>query len=112
MHRGATPGLLVSFELDVWQEAQDDIADAAAWYSDKSPALGSQFLDMVEQCLAHVETQPARFPVVHGDARRALLGRFPYGLFFFIDERFVRVVACMHARQDPGRWQDRLRGDR
>ena len=39
----------MSFELDVWQEAQADIVDAAAWYGDKSPGLGSHFLDMVEE---------------------------------------------------------------
>ena len=102
----------MSFELDVWQEAQDDITDAAAWYGDKSPRLESQFLDMFEECLAHVESQPARFPVVHGDTRRALLGRFPYGIYFFIDDAYLRVAAVMHVRQDPARWQSRVAGDR
>jgi hypothetical protein len=35
-HRGSTPGSLVSFELDVWRETREDIADAAAWYGDQS----------------------------------------------------------------------------
>ncbi|MBU4557323.1 MAG: type II toxin-antitoxin system RelE/ParE family toxin [Actinobacteria bacterium] len=102
----------MSFQLDVWQEAQDDIVDAALWYSGRSPGLELQFLSRVDECLAHLETQPARFPIVHGDAQRALLARFPYGLFFIIDEPFVRVVACMHARHDPEGWQDRLGTDR
>ena len=102
----------MSFELDVWREAQDDIADAASWYGDKSLGLGSQFLDRVEECLAHVKSQPARFPVIHGDTRRALLGRFPYGVFFFIDGTHLRIVAVMHARQDSARWQSRVAGDR
>ena len=102
----------MSFELDVWREAQDDIADAVSWYGDKSPGLGSQFLDTVEECLTHVSAQPARFPVVHGDTRRALLRRFPYGVFFFIDDTHLRVVAVMHARRDPARWQSRVSADR
>ena len=102
----------MSFELDVWPETQDDIADAAAWYGDKSPGLGLQFLDMVGQSLGHVASQPKRFPSVHGDKRRALLQRFPYGLFFFIDGPYIRVVACLHVRQDPDTWQLRVRGDR
>ena len=103
----------MSFELDVWPETQDDIADAAAWYGDKSPGLGLQFLDMVEKSLGHVASKPKRFPSVHGDTRRALLQRFPYGLFFFIDGPYIRVVvACLHVRQDPDTWQLRVRGDR
>jgi plasmid stabilization system protein ParE len=103
--------LPVSFERDVWLEAEGDIADGAVWYEQRSPGLGFQFLDAVDEALDAVFDAPRRFPEVHLDNRRALLRRFPYAVFFFVDEPFVRVVACSHARQDPATWQTR-RGDR
>ena len=99
----------MSFSLDVWQAAEDDIADAAAWYAGRSGNLGTQFLDVVAESLSHVRVGPEAFPAVHGKVRRALLTRFPYALFFFVDDDFVRVVACMHVRRDPVRWQKRAR---
>jgi hypothetical protein len=41
---------------------------------------------------------PERFPVVHAQCRRALLRRFPYGIYF------VPFVRCQHrgcARTNP-----------
>lgn len=101
----------MSFERDVWLEAETDITDAAVWYEQRSPGLGFQFLDAVDEAFGTLFDAPRRFPEVHLDNRRALLNRFPYAVFFFIDEPFVRVVACSHVRQDPAAWQAR-RADR
>ncbi len=101
----------MSFERDVWLEAEMDITNAAVWYEQRSPGLGFQFLDAVNETIEAVFGAPRRFPEVHLDNRRALLSRFPYAIFFFIDEPFVRVTACSHVRQDPTDWQAR-RSDR
>ncbi|MCL4554994.1 MAG: type II toxin-antitoxin system RelE/ParE family toxin [Actinobacteria bacterium] len=97
----------MSFDRDVWLDAELDITNAAIWYEQRSPGLGFQFLDAVDQTLESVFEAPLRFPEVHRDNRRALLSRFPYVIFFFIDEQFVRVTACSHVRQDPTSWQAR-----
>jgi hypothetical protein len=55
---------------------------------------------------------PERYPVVRGEARRALLRRFPYAVFFVATPDLVSVLACMHARRDPRRWQERSEADR
>jgi len=55
---------------------------------------------------------PERYPLVRGTVRRALLRRFPYAVFFVATADFVSVLACMHARRDPRRWQERAGPDR
>ena len=55
---------------------------------------------------------PERFPVVHPQCRRALLRRFPYGVYFVSTRQLISVVACMHVRRDPRRWEERAEGDR
>ncbi len=39
----------MSFERDVWLEAEMDITNAAVWYEQRLPGLGFQFLDAVEE---------------------------------------------------------------
>lgn len=51
--------------------------------------------------------KPEIFPVVHRQTRRALLRRFPYGLYYRIVDDQIVVVACMHGRRNPRRWQSR-----
>ena len=52
-------------------------------------------------------TSPLMFPVVFKAVRRALLRRFPYALFFVIEDEVIFVIACFHGNRDPLQWQNR-----
>ena len=92
--------------------AEEDIAEAARWYEQRSPGLGSEFLRAVDVTLAEIVRMPERYPVVRGQARRALLRRFPYAMFFVATPDLVSVIACLHARRDPRHWRERGEADR
>jgi plasmid stabilization system protein ParE len=99
-------------ELIVRPDAESDITDAALWYEAQSQGLGSEFLRLADACLADVHRAPAQFPLIRRDARRALLRRFPYAIFFVVTDAAVDVVACLHVRRSPHEWGERLRRDR
>lgn len=46
-------------------------------------------------------------PLVYRDVRRALLKRFPYGVFFRLRPDRIRVLAILHLSRDTSRWQRR-----
>ena len=96
--------------LVVRAAAEADVLEVALWYERRSPGLGTEFLRAVDVTLAEIARMPARYPLVHGDARRAHLRRFPYGVYFVATPDLVSVVACMHARRDPRRWEERVGG--
>lgn len=98
--------------LVVRDAAEADILDAALLYEQRSPGLGREFLDAVDATLTEIVAMPERYPVVRGEARRALLRRFPYGVYFVASPKLVQVIACMHARRDPRRLQERTDADR
>ena len=88
--------------------AAADIEEAFLWYEDRESGLGHEFLEAVQSVLTNVGAQPRAYPVIHRNTRRALLRRFPYGLFYrTYDEETVVVVACMHARRNPKEWRSR-----
>jgi plasmid stabilization system protein ParE len=93
--------------LVVHSAAEADIVQAALWYERRALGLGSEFLRAVDVVLAEIARTPERFPVVHHTCRRALLRRFPYGIYFVPTAELIGVVACMHARRNPRRWQER-----
>jgi hypothetical protein len=39
--------------------------------------------------------------------RRALLGRFPYAVYYRLDSDIIDVIACLHTRRSPSRWRTR-----
>lgn len=88
--------------------AAADIEDAYQWYESQRPGLGEEFLAALSLTRDRVLEHPEAFPVLHRDTRRVLIPRrFPYGLFYRIYGDTIIVVACMHAKRDPRRWQRR-----
>lgn len=90
--------------------AEADITEAALWYEDRAVGLGAGFLRAADVAIAGLRRMPERFPCVHGDVRRALLRRFPYSLYFVPTDDAVAVIACMHVRRNPRRWEQRADG--
>jgi len=87
--------------------AEQDMADAALWYESRSTGLGAEFLGSVNDSLSEIQRMPESFPVVHLTARRALMRSFPCAVYFVIGAEAVHVIACMHVRREPRRWQGR-----
>ena len=88
-------------------EAERELLGAERWYEDRRAGLGHQFRAALDETLVRVSALPLSFPIVHGDKRRALVPRFPYGLFFSVEGDHVVVVGVVHAHRDPAAWQSR-----
>ena len=90
----------------VWiPEANADLLDARAWYDDIRPQLGDHFALAIEATVRAISEHPLQFPVVYRGRRRAGVHRFPYGIFFEVQEHRIVVIACFHGRRNPRRWQ-------
>lgn len=88
-------------------EAEEDVEDVARWYEEQQRGLGQQFLDEVMHTFDSVAEQPAMFPAVGRGAHRALTRRFPFGVYYRIEETSVVVVAIMHGSRHPRHWKSR-----
>lgn len=84
-----------------------EVQEAAQWYENQSQGLGAVFLEVIERTLRAIEENPLRFTRVWRDVRRALLMRFPYGVFFRLRGNQIRVIAIVHLYRHPEIWQRR-----
>lgn len=60
-----------------------------------------RLLAEVDAVFAHIEPNPLMCQAVHGNVRRALTKRFPYGVFYVIDAEDVVVIGVLHAARNP-----------
>jgi hypothetical protein len=97
-------------ELVVRPEAELDTFEAALWYEGEKAGLGAAFLQAVRGVFLRIGESPLQFPVVADNVRRALLGRFPFGVFFLLEGERATVLAVMHLHRRPATWQDRRWG--
>jgi plasmid stabilization system protein ParE len=94
-------------QLLVRPAAAADIEEAYRWYEQQKAGLGEEFLLAVDSILRDIVAHPTTYPLIHREARRALLRRFPYVVFFRSYGEIIIVLACMHGRRDPSRWKGR-----
>jgi toxin ParE1/3/4 len=87
--------------------ASREISDATAWYHARRPGLEQEFLAEIDRCLDLIAQHPLRYPLVHGDIRRLLVKRFPYGVFYRVKKIHIEVLAVFHGQRDPADWQTR-----
>ncbi len=87
--------------------AAADIEEAFHWYEGQRPGLGDGFRFELKATLDRVAANPQLYQVLHRNTRRALLRRFPYGVFYREYPEAIVVVAVMHGRRAPRRWQSR-----
>ena len=87
--------------------AAADIEQACRWYDAQRTGLGDEFFHEVQATLAWVSERPEASPILRRQTRRALVSRFPYGVFYRVYAEQIVVVACFHARRDPKHWRRR-----
>lgn len=93
--------------LFVRKVARTDIAKAFQWYEERGIGLGREFLGALRVALGAIERAPEQFLIAVDDIRKARLRRFPYLIYFVVLARHISVIAVMHARRNPRRWQSR-----
>ena len=91
----------MNYSLRLRPELVDDAAAAFAWYEAAAVGLGHEFLRCYFAAVAIVQREPLLFRKVHRDFRRVLLGRFPYAVYFRIEEQTVVIFLLIHGARNP-----------
>ena len=98
----------MAVELVVAPEAEQDLADAYAWYEERRPGLGEEFLNCVDACLEAIRRTPEIHATAHENYRRGLVRRFPYAIFYEYAKETVTVYGVFHTSRHPGKWRQCL----
>lgn len=90
-------------------EAEAEVQAAFDWYEEQSVGLGFEFLRAIDACLSSVRRNPFAYTVVHEpNVRRSLVRRFPYALFYLVDDDAVVVIAVFNVKRPPIDWLRRV----
>jgi toxin ParE1/3/4 len=91
----------MTYTLRFLPEVEDDAINGYSWYEAKSPGLGEEFLRMFYACAGDIPRNPLLYPKVHNEFRRCLLRRFPYAVYFIINNEQIVVTGLFHGARDP-----------
>jgi plasmid stabilization system protein ParE len=88
-------------------DAETDVADAAAWYENQSAGLGAEFLDEILASCNGIAENPQMYPALHRNTRRVVIHKFPFGIYYRVENELVTIIAVMHGSRDPNSWKSR-----
>jgi plasmid stabilization system protein ParE len=95
-----------SIEFDPPAEAE--YLDALRYYQQEG-GIGAAFEQAVRRGVDFILQNPEASPVVTREgARKRVLGRFPYNLYYTIEGELILILAVAHQKRRPGYWTDRL----
>lgn len=94
--------------VQVLDEATVDLADGYHFYERQAEGLGDYFLDSLWSDINSLRLYAGIHVIYHG-YYRLLSRRFPYAVYYRVDDGVARVRAVLDCRRDPDWTSKRLR---
>ncbi|MGI9035802.1 MAG: type II toxin-antitoxin system RelE/ParE family toxin [Pyrinomonadaceae bacterium] len=91
-------------EIVVCREARLEVQEAFQYYQEKSEGLGFEFMRSLDAALQAVKRNPFVYQTIYKETRRVLLRKFPYALFYIVEESRIIVIACFHQKRNEIDW--------
>lgn len=96
------------YQIEAGPAVEADIEAAFDWYELEEPELGFEFLEELRAAYLRILESPLGYQELRSSIRRALTRRFPYAVYFSIEDNIIIVVAVLHTARDPAEWQLRI----
>jgi plasmid stabilization system protein ParE len=92
--------------LSAW--AIREIGEAYEWYEEQVPGLGHDLIETLDALYEVIVRSPGLYAETQRGIRRALLSRFPYGVFYATKGDIVSILGVVHTSRDPRYWPRRV----
>ena len=93
----------MKWRLVIRPRAEADLREAQNWYENQRAGLGAEFLAEIDATLQVLIRDPQRHAVYYRGFRRVLARRFPYKLFYRLEDGRLIVFRILHVRRDHPR---------
>ncbi|MBU1170645.1 MAG: type II toxin-antitoxin system RelE/ParE family toxin [Proteobacteria bacterium] len=83
------------------ERSRDDLELAFVWYERQRRGLGFEFLDCVEATIQNIIDCPEIYQIRYSNFHGSPIRRFPFSIFYTIEEHEIIVHSVFDNRQDP-----------
>jgi plasmid stabilization system protein ParE len=101
----------MSYTIVFTPEANKDLTDILGWYNTEStPESKKRFIGDVSKTLKTLEKSPKSYSARFKNARCAVLNKYPYNIYYWVDDfdSTVNVFSILHQKRNPTIWKDRI----
>ena len=83
--------------------AKNDLELSFEWYEKQRRGLGFEFLDCIEIAIKEILTFPEMLQICYLNFRRIVIRRFPFSVFYTIEDKEIIIHSVFDNRQNPER---------
>lgn len=81
--------------------AARDLVDGYYFYEKQAPGVGMYFLDALYADIDSLVVNAGIHPLYFGRYHRLLSGRFPFAVYYRVEEQIAMVYAVLDCRRSP-----------
>lgn len=86
-------------EIVFTQEAESDLNEIGEWYRNIRIGLDLEFLTCVELEIELIRKTPLVYKEYYSAIRKAIISKFPYGVYYLLEEKRIVVIAIAHHKR-------------
>lgn len=94
-------------KIQVLEDATADLADGFRFYERQADGLGEYFLDSLWSDIQSLRLYGG-IHAVHNGYHRLLSKRFPYAVYYRVEDGVARIRAVLDCRRDPSWISEKL----
>lgn len=100
----------MKYRLKLLPIVYQDLRKAKKWYLEINKTLGEDFKLKVNEELDYIKQYPKHYQKRHRELRQAIVARFPYTIYYLIEEelKIVVVIGVLAQKQSFDRIKKRL----
>ncbi len=86
--------------------AANEFREAQSFYELEVKDLGKEFKKELIILVKRILKYPEAYPVLHGEVRKCVIRKFPFNLFYSIEDDFILILSVAHQHRKPFYWAD------
>lgn len=94
----------MSLSIAFHRDASAEFIEASVWYESKRFGLAREFIAEIDRCIVLASEHPLQYAIIHKDVRRVVANRFPYSVYFRVEDHRIVVLAVFHSSRDSAAW--------
>ena len=100
----------MSFLIEYHQSVEFEVKEILDWYKEKSASAAINFMSQLKQVEKNLLKNPFSYRLVSGyGIRRIVIKKFPYKVYFSVDNRIIYILAVVHFSRSNRYVRNRLK---
>ena len=81
--------------------AQQELEDARDYYNLQQENLGERFKEHIKESIDNIQEFPLLYPKINDVLYRVVVHKFPYSIFYIVDENRIVIISIAHQNRKP-----------